>query len=90
MILPLLDKTQRQQLFLAMIEKIRPAVMRYRNIGVRIEDDYIMTSAGLEWVSRAPREINEIEALMREPWKGPAARDKAKVEWYRSTTLRAP
>jgi len=86
----LLDIIPRTTRNLAMIEKIRPAVLRYRNIGVRIEDDYIMTSAGLEWVSRAPREINEIEALMREPWKGPAPRDKAKVEWYRSTTLRAP
>jgi Xaa-Pro aminopeptidase len=75
---------------LAMIEKIRPAVERYRNIGVRIEDDYIMTSAGLEWVSRAPREMSEIEALMSEPWKGPAPRARARVEWYRSTAPRAP
>lgn len=86
----LLDIIPRTARNLAMIEKIRPAVLRYRNIGVRIEDDYIMTSAGLEWVSRAPREINEIEALMREPSKGPAPRDKAKVEWYRSTAPRAP
>ena len=81
----LLDIIPRTARNLALIEKIRPAVERYRNIGVRIEDDYIMTSAGLEWVSRAPREIDEIEALMREQWKGPAARDRAKVEWYRST-----
>ena len=86
----LLDVIPRTARNLGVIEKIRPAVERYRNIGVRIEDDYIMTSAGLEWVSRAPREINEIEALMREPWKGPAPRDRVKVEWYRSTTLRAP
>ena len=67
---------------LAMIEKIRPAVERYRNVGIRIEDDYIMTDRGLEWISRAPREINEIEALMREPWTGPSPRDKTKIDWY--------
>lgn len=49
----------------ALIAKIRPAFDRYRNIGVRIEDDYIVTDHGLEWISRAPREIGEIEALMR-------------------------
>jgi len=51
----------------ALIAKLRPAVEKYRNIGVRIEDDYIITSKGLEWISRAPREISEIEALMRRP-----------------------
>ena len=51
----------------ALIAKIRPAVERYKNIGVRIEDDYIVTDKGLEWISRAPREIAEIEALMRRP-----------------------
>ncbi|MFN2604265.1 MAG: aminopeptidase P N-terminal domain-containing protein [Gemmatimonadaceae bacterium] len=66
-----------------MIEHIRPAVERFKNIGVRIEDDYIMTDKGLEWVSKAPREINEIEALMREPWTGPSPRDKSKIDWYR-------
>ena len=69
----------------ALREKLRPVVDRYRNIGVRIEDDYIVTDQGLEWVSRAPREIAEIEALMRGPFTGPAPRDPAKVEWYRST-----
>jgi Xaa-Pro aminopeptidase len=86
----LLDIIPRTVRNLAMIVKIRPAVERYRNIGIRIEDDYIMTSAGLEWVSRAPREMSEIETLMSEPWKGPAPRDRARVEWYRSTALRAP
>jgi Xaa-Pro aminopeptidase len=49
----------------ALLGRLRPAVERYRGIGVRIEDDYIVTDKGLEWISRAPREIDEIEALMR-------------------------
>ena len=74
----------------AMIAKIRPAVQKYANIGVRIEDDYIVTPTGIEWISRAPREITEIEAMMKEKWTGPAPRDAATVEAYRSTGRRVP
>lgn len=52
-----------------LIAAIRGAHAKYKNIGVRIEDDYLVTDKGLEWVSRAPREISEIEALMQQ---GPA------------------
>jgi Xaa-Pro aminopeptidase len=51
----------------ALAAKLRPAVEQYRNIGVRIEDDYVATSTGVEWISRAPRELSEIEAIMRTP-----------------------
>ena len=64
---------------------LRAAVATYANIGVRIEDDYIVTASGVEWISRAPREIAEIESAMREPYAGPSARDAGSVDWYRST-----
>ena len=72
-----------------MMDRIRPAVQRYRNIGVRIEDDYFVTARGVERVSEgAPREIAEIEALMalESPWN--RERRPAMVEWYRGITPR--
>ncbi|MBX6333321.1 MAG: M24 family metallopeptidase, partial [Gemmatimonadaceae bacterium] len=67
----------------AMIAALTPAVKRYANIGVRIEDDYLVTDQGVEWVSRAPRELDEVEAAMRE--HGPIApRDTTVIDWYRA------
>jgi Xaa-Pro aminopeptidase len=56
-----LPDTPRNRTFIA---KVKPVVERYENAGVRIEDDYIITDKGLERITRAPREIDEIEALM--------------------------
>ncbi len=49
----------------AFIAKVKPVVARYEGTGVRIEDDYLITDTGLERLSTAPREIAEIEALMK-------------------------
>lgn len=66
----------------ALLAKIAPAVRKYANTGVRIEDNYIVTDAGVTWISCVAREADEVEALMREPVKGPAVRDADKVSWY--------
>jgi Xaa-Pro aminopeptidase len=72
----------------ALIERLRPVVQRYRNIGVRIEDNYIVSATGVERVtSSVPREVSEIEALMREP-RLDVGRQQELVEWYRATTPR--
>ena len=69
----------------AMIAKLRAAVHCYANIGVRIEDDYFATDSGVEWISRGPRELSEIEQLMRAHAAVPAPRDSSIVDWYRQT-----
>ncbi|MFZ1699694.1 MAG: aminopeptidase P family protein [Pyrinomonadaceae bacterium] len=46
-------------------EKVRPAFEKYKNIGVRIEDDMLVTETGVVWMSRKlPRSITDIESFM--------------------------
>lgn len=59
----------------ALRSRLAAAVARHADIGVRIEDDYVVTATGVDWISRAPREVAEVEAAMAEPWTGPAPRD---------------
>jgi Xaa-Pro aminopeptidase len=66
------------------IARLRPIAQRYMDTGVRIEDVYIFDENGVERASRGvPREIDEIEALMREPGIDAATRRGEIVEWYR-------
>ena len=60
--LEILPDTPKNRAFIA---RVKAAVQRYQNSGVRIEDDYIITSKGLEWITPVPRDIPEIEALIR-------------------------
>jgi Xaa-Pro aminopeptidase len=49
----------------AMLEKIKPAFEKYKNIGVRIEDDMLVTETGADWMTKKlPRKLEDIEAFM--------------------------
>ena len=67
-----------------MMQAVLPAFERYVNIGVRIEDDYIVTRDGSEWITRVPREIEEIEAALAAARGGSGTRNAEWVEWYRT------
>jgi Xaa-Pro aminopeptidase len=71
------------------IARIAPAVRKYANTGVRIEDNYVVTEQGVKWITCVAREADEVEALMREPVKGPATRDAEKTAWYGSAVVDA-
>jgi Xaa-Pro aminopeptidase len=58
-----LPKTPENEAFIA---KVRPAVRKYKDIGVRIEDSFLLTETGLTRLSaKVPRTVDEIEAFMR-------------------------
>ena len=49
----------------AFIAKVRPAFEKYKNIGVRIEDDMLITDTGVIWMTgNLPRKMSDIEAFM--------------------------
>ncbi len=46
-------------------EKVRPAVAKYKDVGVRVEDSFLLGETGLVRLSaRVPRTLEEIEAFM--------------------------
>jgi Xaa-Pro aminopeptidase len=61
-----LDALPRTPDTLALIERIQPAVTKYANIGVRVEDSILLEATGPRRLSSSvPRTIPEIEALMQ-------------------------
>ena len=47
------------------IAAVRPAFEKYKGIGVRIEDDMLITSDGVKWMTEAlPRRLTDIEAFI--------------------------
>jgi Xaa-Pro aminopeptidase len=62
---------------------IAAAVAKYANIGVRIEDDFVVTAHGSERITAgAPREISEIEREMART-DGISLRNAAQVDAYK-------
>jgi len=67
--LDILPDTPKNRAFIAAVQG---AVRRYQNIGVRIEDDYVVTATGVECITPAPRTIAEVEAeIARRPHAAP-------------------
>jgi Xaa-Pro aminopeptidase len=58
----------------ALVDKIQPAVKKYLDIGVRIEDAFVLEADGLRRLtSSAPRTIEEVESFMRRRAAAPSA-----------------
>ena len=50
---------------------VRPAFEKYKGIGVRIEDDMLITADGVKWMSEAlPRKMSDIEDFIAKARKG--------------------
>jgi Xaa-Pro aminopeptidase len=57
-----LPKTAENEKFIA---AIKPAFAKYRGLGVRIEDDMVITPEGVRWMTAAlPRSIADVEAFI--------------------------
>jgi Xaa-Pro aminopeptidase len=63
-----LQKTPENDKFIA---AVRPAFEKYKGIGVRIEDDMLITPDGVKWMTAAlPRKITDIEAFIARARRG--------------------
>ncbi len=68
----------------ALRAKLEPAVRRYQNIGVRIEDSYVFTDEGLICLSEGiPRTVEEVENMMAQRSDLNRNRDADLVNRYR-------
>jgi Xaa-Pro aminopeptidase len=62
----MLDRVQSSEANDAFLAKVRPVFEKYKNIGVRIEDDMLVTDTGVDWMTkRLPRKIDDIERYMK-------------------------
>lgn len=60
-----LDRLEAQPATVAFARAVRPAVERYRDVGIRVEDSLLMTPAGPENLSRrAPRLVRDLERVV--------------------------
>jgi Xaa-Pro aminopeptidase len=61
-----LDSLSRTPENLAFIEKVQPQVRKYLDVGVRIEDSFLLDSSGLRNLSGdLPKEIDDIEGYLQ-------------------------
>ena len=61
----------------AFIAAVRPMFEKYKNIGVRIEDDMLVTATGVEWMTKdLPRKLEDVERFMAEASKEMAYRSR--------------
>jgi len=50
----------------AFVEKVQPALQKYKNIGARLEDSFLLSESGPKRLSaKVPRTIDEIEAFLK-------------------------
>ncbi len=57
------------------IAAIKPAFEKYRGLGVRIEDDMVITPEGVKWMTGAlPRSIADVEAFIAKARRGATTR----------------
>jgi Xaa-Pro aminopeptidase len=60
-----LDSLPKTEENLALVEKVRPVFEKYRGIGIRVEDSFVLTEQGLENLSATvPRTIEEVESFL--------------------------
>jgi Xaa-Pro aminopeptidase len=58
----------------ALADRIQPAVKKYMDIGVRVEDAFLLEETGLRRLTTSvPRTIEEIESFMRKRTPAPTS-----------------